>query len=101
MYMAPEIYLHYNEATAFSDMWSFACTIIELYKKTPVWHLTDSPQNCLEQLLKEKRKPILIKLSDILYESISNCFNYESGSRPKARQVIQAMKAGSAELLIE
>ncbi|OXU23944.1 hypothetical protein TSAR_010140 [Trichomalopsis sarcophagae] len=37
IYMAPEIILHKKNATDKSDIWSLACTILEIYKEDVIW----------------------------------------------------------------
>ncbi|XP_023317601.1 extracellular signal-regulated kinase 1-like [Trichogramma pretiosum] len=65
MYMAPEIYINRQQATEYSDMWSFACTIVELFNEKHVWRIANSQKN-LVKLLKEKRTPECDNLPDII-----------------------------------
>ena len=41
MYMAPEVLIKKEPATVFSDVWSVACTLLELYCEELVWDVSD------------------------------------------------------------
>uniref|UniRef100_A0ABD2X961 Protein kinase domain-containing protein n=1 Tax=Trichogramma kaykai TaxID=54128 RepID=A0ABD2X961_9HYME len=91
MYMAPEIYINRQQATEYSDMWSFACTIVELFNEKHVWRIANSQKN-LVKLLKEKRTPECDNLPDIIKAQVKKCFDYNYSSRPVAKEIIIFMK---------
>ncbi|XP_014233411.1 probable serine/threonine-protein kinase DDB_G0281745 [Trichogramma pretiosum] len=92
MYMAPEMFLHRQPATIYSDIWSFACTIVELFNEDHVWQLNGGGRYQLEQLLNDMQEPDLENIPKFLLEEIKDCFNYVYHLRPKAKKILQVFK---------
>lgn len=93
-YMAPEIFVQGKEATTASDVWSFGCTIVELFTKKPVWESPDIEgcvfdfYGCVFHHLTNKHQPTMNLVPGTIKESLKACFNYEPTKRPKMIDLI-------------
>ncbi|XP_023314339.1 probable serine/threonine-protein kinase DDB_G0281745 [Trichogramma pretiosum] len=96
LYMTPELFLDFQEATEYSDIWSLGCTLIEMYSENRVWQL-ESISN-LKEVLKRRCKPSMLSVPEFLQEIISTSFNYDVNSRPKALKILQVLKQSGVEL---
>lgn len=94
-YMAPECLVSNKTATLESDVWSLACTLLELYSEKEVWEAEVADKDPTAAIIcsMKKRKPpqSLQYLDDSLDESnhsvkviITDCFNYNTDKRPRA-----------------
>ena len=101
-YTAPECLLKNEKATVHSDIWSLACTLLEMYTERECWemegndsHLETSlnPCNLLKQKLINKEVPPSLESSDIgIKEILRRCFEYVPIKRPTALQLVTAFK---------
>jgi serine/threonine protein kinase len=102
LYMAPECLLKNEKATVHSDIWSLACTLLEMYTEKECWEIEDNdtnletssnPCNVLKEKLKNKEIPPSLEPSDIVIkEVLRKCFDYIPAKRPTALQLITAFK---------
>ena len=89
LYMAPELLICREEATIFSDVWSLACTLVELYNGTFVWKLEgNNPHAELRSLLQKKITPDVGKAPLFLQEILLQCFRYEPKKRLEASAIL-------------
>ena len=101
-YMAPECLLKNEKATVHSDIWSLACTILEMYTEKECWEMenndtrmetSSNPCSMLKQKLKNKEVPRHLESSDIVIkEVLRRCFDYVPAKRPTALQLVTAFK---------
>ena len=89
MYMAPEVILHKKDATEKSDIWSLACTVVEIYKEDITWDV-DSEEELMKKL-KNCQIPNLEKIPTYYQYIIERCFSYASENRPKITEVYAVM----------
>lgn len=104
LYMAPECLLKNEKATVHSDMWSLACTLLEMYTGKECWEIDDSfastsletsshPCELLKQKLKNRECPPSLESSDFtIKEVVRRCFEYVPTQRPTALQLVYAFK---------
>ena len=100
--MAPECLLKNEKATVHSDIWSLACTILEMYTEKECWEMenndtrmetSSNPCSMLKQKLKNKEVPRHLESSDIVIkEVLRRCFDYVPAKRPTALQLVTAFK---------
>lgn len=94
LYMAPELLLDDDEeATTFSDVWSTACTIVELYNEDSVWDVETERE--LKKLMKKKEFPLLKNLPEQVQAVIVQCFNYTKEERSTIAEMVQVFDKGS------
>lgn len=86
LYMAPEILLNGAQATIYSDRWSLACTIIELFNEERVWEIDDCEdvKEFLRSVLRNVKCPVMIKVPSEIHDMVISCFSMD----PTARQMI-------------
>lgn len=86
VYSAPEIILNNGPATVYSDIWSLAIIIVELFKEDAAWNISDASQ--LQDLMRDGKTPDTLSLEDRMFDQISSiveaCFQYEKQDRPAA-----------------
>ena len=90
MFMAPEIILHRKEATVFSDVWAFACTLIELYNESRVWKI-DCFSNLyysLMKILQKRQVPKMEKIPLNLMSKVQQWFHYNDKARPQMSELL-------------
>ncbi|KAH0549603.1 hypothetical protein KQX54_010921 [Cotesia glomerata] len=85
MYMAPEI-LKNKLPTIKSEVWSLACTLVELYQESSIWEVSNDTD--LKSLLNAQTTPNFSSVPKELVKILSNCFNYQSNLRPKISEVL-------------
>lgn len=86
LYMAPELLLKQREATTNSDIWSLACTILEVYKEDLVWEV-ESEEELIEKL-SNREVPDMTKLPQNFQDVIRRCFSYEHVNRPRVVELV-------------
>lgn len=95
-YMAPECLLLNERATVYSDIWSLACTLLELYTGKECWEIDETntlndemPCNMLKRKLQNHDQPSHLESVQIpMKEVIRKCFNYTPSLRPSALDMI-------------
>ena len=96
-YMAPECLLRKKGATAASDIWSVACTIVEMFTGTDIWEAEldeaaneDQIAGLTQVLSKGKLPRCLSETGDIggLRAVIVKCFDFVEANRPSAINVL-------------
>ena len=91
IFSPPETLLHKKPATVASDVWSLACSLVELYKEDHVWDLNPyDPMNNLLRYLRMKKKPEVDKVPFNLQVIFYNCFEHDPLNRPKALTLLKA-----------
>lgn len=88
MYMAPELILRSEKASQSSDIWSLACTIVELYKEEMIWRTNGGGYYALKNFLRQRRAPDLASVPQFLRDLISKCFCYDPNCRPTAETAL-------------
>ena len=103
-YMAPECLLKNEKATVHSDIWSLACTLLEMYTEKDCWEIEDNdtqletlsnPCNALMRNLNNKEVPLSLESSDIdiaIKETLRRCFDYVPAKRPNALELVTVFK---------
>ena len=83
-FMAPEIFLKRQEATVHCDIWSIACTLIELYSEKEIWDLEYSIFlfSQLQERLHKKEKPNTDGIPTKFKNIIEECLHYDPVMRP-------------------
>ncbi|XP_071575405.1 serine/threonine-protein kinase nekl-3-like isoform X2 [Temnothorax nylanderi] len=95
LYMAPEILIQYKEATIYSDVWSLACVIVELYSQKNVWTLPLGVGYNLINLrgiVSTLKAPNLSKMPIYLRSLLKECFLHEPEKRPSAHTLLNTFK---------
>ncbi|XP_071631803.1 LOW QUALITY PROTEIN: probable serine/threonine-protein kinase DDB_G0267514 [Temnothorax longispinosus] len=84
LFMAPEILLHRQRASKSSDVWAFACTLVELFNEETVWETRNFFNGwcCAKENLADKNVPNMNKVPFYLTEMLTKCFNYDATQRP-------------------
>lgn len=95
IFMAPEILLVKEEASTFSDVWAFACTIVELFNESVIW---DTPEFYYDSYvltienLRQKNVPNLDNIPRSIKTKIKQCFNYDATKRPSILSILFALE---------
>ena len=109
-YMAPECLLERNKATVHSDVWSLACTLVELFTEKDCWEQllegkeaaagrkSDDLDSDVKSLIAVMRKKECLRSLEFLPNTIGaslrdilvDCFKYETGMRPSAIDIVNA-----------
>lgn len=105
-YMAPECLLEKKKATVHSDVWSLACTLLELFTERDCWeHVFDekstsnredgddaSQVTSLISAMKRRETPAVLESIDAPLQNIlADCFKYEIDHRPRAIDIVNAL----------
>jgi serine/threonine protein kinase len=90
MYMAPESILHRKSSCA-SDVWSLACTILELITEKEAWEIPDEDDtedvvDFFYQKFEKRNVPDNVK--SLPYKLLQTCFTIEAHGRPTAQELI-------------
>ena len=109
-YMAPECLLERKKAAVHSDVWSLACTLVELFTEMECWEQLlegkeaaagrksddfDSDVESLIAIMRKKECPRSLEfLPDTVGASLRgilvDCFKYETKMRPRAIDLVNA-----------
>lgn len=108
--MAPECLLERKKAAVHSDVWSLACTLVELFTEMECWEQLlegkeaaagrksddfDSDVESLIAIMRKKECPRSVEfLPDTVGASLRgilvDCFKYETKMRPRAIDLVNA-----------
>ena len=109
-YMAPECLLERKKAAVHSDVWSLACTLVELFTERECWEQllegkeeaagrkSDDAESDVESLIAIMRKKECPRSIEFLPETVDaslrgilvDCFKYETELRPRAIDLVNA-----------
>ena len=99
-YMAPECILCKKKSDLNSDVWSLACTLLELLTQKDCWEdlieeFEDSDDNnevnCMISIFRRQIVPKSLELLSGTHSAIlTDCFTYEPGNRPRAIDLVSA-----------
>lgn len=101
-YMAPECLINNKTATTSSNVWSLACTLLELFTEKECWEIavndsTDA-QKFITDCMRKGESPPLSYLPGTVGVSqqaleviICQCFNYRMDERPKALAIVEEL----------
>lgn len=95
LYLSPNQLLQGQKATLKSDVWSLACTLLELYSEDDVWEINfrlSIAEQVKKQML-ENKKPKLALVPLYLWNTLDRCFNWDENLRPDAEKVLKAYEA--------
>lgn len=94
-YMAPEILLHGEESSKASDVWSLACTIVELFSEDYVWPLDkEVEEDPLETIKTYMRSHVTPNTNNIVAEfrkAVDQCFLFSPNERPSVTEILDAL----------
>ncbi|KAK2463521.1 hypothetical protein APHAL10511_004272 [Amanita phalloides] len=82
-WMAPEI-IELKGASSKSDIWSLACTVIELLTGKPPYADISNSMSVMFHIVDDVMPPIPEECSDLAREFLTQCFNKEPTKRPSA-----------------
>ena len=90
-YMAPEAWdpKAMGGMSTGTDIWGFACTIIELLTGTAPWSGVEADEICTRVKDQKRRPPLPTGLPKTLRTALEKCFAYHSCSRPNAKDLLQ------------
>lgn len=91
-YMAPEVVLRQGEASIFSEAWSLACVILELFQETLIWPDDIFTEEKLKELMESGGKPDTSKVPPELDVFLFACFSYVPHHRPIAVNILEYIK---------
>ena len=84
-WMAPEV-IEMSGATAASDVWSVACTVVELLTGSPPY-FDLQPMPALFAIVRDQRPPIPAGVSPELKNFLTRCFHKDPEARPSAAEL--------------
>jgi serine/threonine protein kinase len=79
-WMAPEV-IEMSGASAASDVWSVACTVVELLTGSPPY-FDLQPMPALFAIVRDQRPPIPAGVSPELKNFLTRCFHKDPEARP-------------------
>ncbi|KAL1747824.1 Pkinase-domain-containing protein [Schizophyllum fasciatum] len=82
-WMAPEV-IELKGASTKSDIWSLACTVIELFTGKPPYSDVANSMSVMFRIVEDKMPPLPENCSPLLEEFLKLCFNKEPTLRPSA-----------------
>ena len=98
-FQAPEVLVDKKSSDTKSDIWSLACTIVELLCEEPLWKGDEDLIRSIQNKMKRQAMPdgmaSLLDNHDIPAEVshiIDKCLSYESDKRPSALELLQVFK---------
>ena len=101
VYMAPECVMKQQKTSTASDMWSYGCTICELFTCKDIWDLKtdDEEEDDLKQLqtaMEGKQEPHGLQSAPLIphqiLELVRKCLSYNINDRPTAIEVTQKLR---------
>ncbi|XP_023247152.1 probable serine/threonine-protein kinase DDB_G0281745 [Copidosoma floridanum] len=77
LFMAPEMIVNRKEASTYTDVWSFACTTVELFTEQQVWDIKHyfNILGELTDLFRQRSVPKLDAIPPFLQRLLKKCFN--------------------------
>lgn len=94
-YMAPEAWnpKEMGGMSTKTDIWSFACVIIELYSGVPPWHGLDV-QDISGKVKDQMKVPRIPRgMPPVLAEAVAKCLSFDPKDRPQAREMLEVFMA--------
>ncbi|XP_071494341.1 E3 ubiquitin-protein ligase mind-bomb-like [Diadema antillarum] len=94
LYMAPEIAEHHGAgwACAANDIWSIACTFLELFVEKRLWDGMDLLAVMQKMLKPAAKPPILPKASPQIRKLLEPCFERDPQTRPSAETLLEQFR---------
>ncbi len=86
-WMAPEIIEPKGNISSSCDIWSLACTIIQLLTTKPPYYEYDI-WPALFRILTDEHPPLPENISENLVDFLKKCFNKDPTKRPTARELL-------------
>ncbi|KAF8524190.1 hypothetical protein JB92DRAFT_2881468 [Gautieria morchelliformis] len=87
-WMAPEV-IELRGASPASDIWSLACTIIELLTGRPPYADVQNGMSVMFRIVEDPMPPIPEGLSEPLQDFLTSCFNKDPAQRPNAEMLFE------------
>ena len=93
VYQAPELIIGGSKASSSTDIWSFSCTLVEMFSDEPIWpmDMSDDPLTFIKACMQRKKKPngltqleMVKSVKNEWLEITRNGINYEAAYRPSA-----------------
>ncbi|KIY51836.1 kinase-like protein, partial [Fistulina hepatica ATCC 64428] len=82
-WMAPEV-IELKGASTKSDIWSLACTVIELLTGRPPYAEITNSMTVMFRIVEDEKPPIPAECSPLLQDFLNLCFNKDPSKRPSA-----------------
>ncbi|KAJ8668914.1 hypothetical protein QAD02_000173 [Eretmocerus hayati] len=95
-YMPPEVLLKRENGSVHSDMWSFACTVVEIFGQEYLWREEGMKTMIVMQKLMTRQVPQLVQVPRFLHEILLQCFDYDPTARPSIKSFIAVLETYSA-----
>ncbi|KAI0666800.1 Pkinase-domain-containing protein [Trametes maxima] len=87
-WMAPEV-IELKGASTKSDIWSLACTVIELLTGRPPYADIANSMTVMFRIVEDARPPLPEESSESLQDFLKWCFNKDPAKRPNAEQLCE------------
>ncbi|KAI0657977.1 Pkinase-domain-containing protein [Cubamyces menziesii] len=87
-WMAPEV-IELKGASTKSDIWSLACTVIELLTGRPPYAEIANSMSVMFRIVEDERPPLPEECSEPLQDFLRWCFNKDPAKRPNAEQLCE------------
>ncbi|EIW58780.1 Pkinase-domain-containing protein [Trametes versicolor FP-101664 SS1] len=87
-WMAPEV-IELKGASTKSDIWSLACTVIELLTGRPPYADIANSMSVMFRIVEDERPPLPEECSENLQSFLKWCFNKDPTKRPNAEQLCE------------
>ncbi|KAI8974517.1 Pkinase-domain-containing protein [Trametes punicea] len=87
-WMAPEV-IELKGASTKSDIWSLACTVIELLTGRPPYAEIANSMSVMFRIVEDERPPLPEECSESLQDFLKWCFNKDPAKRPSAEQLCE------------
>ncbi|KAH9888973.1 Pkinase-domain-containing protein [Cubamyces lactineus] len=87
-WMAPEV-IELKGASTKSDIWSLACTVIELLTGRPPYAEIANSMSVMFRIVEDERPPLPEECSEHLQDFLRWCFNKDPAKRPSAEQLCE------------
>ena len=91
LFMPPEVILYNQETSTATDIWAFACTIIELYSEKSVWDASNFMNGwmCAKENLDNKYVPKMNLVPSYIRAVLYKCFIVRSSEKGKHNRIIR------------
>ncbi|KAG6813166.1 hypothetical protein H0H92_013573 [Tricholoma furcatifolium] len=87
-WMAPEV-IELKGASTKSDIWSLACTVIELLTGRPPYAEVANPMTVMYSIVEDDMPPLPPSCSPLLCDFLTACFNKDPKKRPSAMMLFE------------
>merc|ERR1719456_1423824 len=92
-YMAPELFDSKSKITEKVDIWSTGCIFTEINGGTLPYEGINTLMDLTRELLVHKRTPAIPPhIPEVLQNIIRSCYNFDSRSRPAAKQIFDQLR---------